>query len=74
MGRKLLSDNPHLLSEWHPTRNGDLTSSDVTEGSAKKVWWQCEKGHEWEAVASNRNKGVGCPFCSGRLAWAGELT
>ena len=35
-----------------------------------KVWWQCEKGHEWEATIANRagmNK-TGCPYCSGRNA------
>ena len=23
------------------------------------------KGHEWEAIIKNRNKGTGCPYCSG---------
>ena len=54
-----------LLSEWHPTRNGDLKPSDITTSSAKKVWWQCVKGHEWEASVANRCKGTGCPKCFG---------
>ena len=37
----------------------------VTEGSAKKVWWKCEKGHEWQATISNRSKGYGkCRICN----------
>jgi len=61
--REFLSDNPKLLSEWHPTKNGDLTLSDVTMGSNKKVWWKCKKGHEWEAVIHSRSIGRGCPIC-----------
>lgn len=55
--------NPRLASEWHPTKNGDLTSSDVMPGSNKKAWWICKNGHEWEAVISSRNKGAGCMAC-----------
>jgi translation initiation factor IF-1 len=57
--------NPELAKQWHPTKNGDLTPNDVTTGSNKKVWWQCEKGHEWKAVISNRSKGRGCRICKG---------
>jgi hypothetical protein len=60
----LATKKPVLAKEWHPTKNGNLTPYDVTCGSSKKVWWICEKGHEWEA---SRNKGSGCPQCSGRL-------
>ena len=59
--------NPVLASEWHPIKNGDLTPFDVTCGSGKLVWWQCDKNtkHEWEAYIYNRNDGDGCPYCSG---------
>ena len=55
--------NPKLASEWHSTKNGELTPSSVTPGSNKKVWWICEKGHEWQASVSTRNKGHGCRDC-----------
>lgn len=58
--------NPQLAEEWHPTKNGDLTPRDVTPGSNKRAWWKCKNGHEWNAIIGNRNKGRGCPFCSGR--------
>ncbi len=58
--------NPELSNLWHPMKNGKLTPKDVTSGSNKKVWWQCEKGHEWEARVADRNKGDGCPYCSGK--------
>ena len=58
--------NSELAKEWHPTKNGKLTPSDVMSGSNKKVWWMCSKGHEWTAVISMRNKGVGCPYCTNK--------
>jgi len=60
--------NPTLAAEWHPTRNGDLTPKDLTSGSRKRVWWQCKRGHEWQAAISERSSGRGCPYCSGRYA------
>jgi len=60
--------NPTIAKEWHPTKNGSLTTMDVTAGSNKKVWWQCSKGHEWEATVASRSNGTGCPSCSGRIA------
>lgn len=50
----LKSKFPELAKEWHPTKNGDLNPEQVTSGSAKKVWWICDKGHEWEAVIGRR--------------------
>jgi hypothetical protein len=58
--------NPMLAKEWHPTKNGVLTPLNVTRGSSKRVWWLCSKGHEWQAIVSNRINGSGCPYCAGR--------
>lgn len=56
-------NNPGLSEEWHPTRNGSLNTQDVTPYSNKKVWWICQKGHEWQARIEDRTRGTGCPFC-----------
>ncbi|PYJ58082.1 MAG: hypothetical protein DME24_17685 [Verrucomicrobia bacterium] len=58
--------NNFLASEWHPIKNGQKLPSDVTPSSHAKVWWQCTKGHEWQAAVNLRNKGNGCPFCSNK--------
>jgi len=58
--------NPSLSKEWNYEKNNGLTPMDVMPNSGKKVWWKCEKGHEWEAKIQNRNNGRGCPYCSGR--------
>ena len=70
-GRRVSTTNclarvrPELAKEWHPTRNGTLTPSDVTKGSSRRVWWQCltATDHFWEASIADRTKGTGCPFC-----------
>lgn len=69
----LTSTHPELALQWHPGRNGVLTPRDVTAGSHRKVWWMCEKGHEWQAsILSRANKGTGCPVCAGRVIVQGE--
>ena len=59
----LATVNPNLAKQWHPDKNNSLTPKDVTAGSNKKVWWLCEKGHEWKAVIESRTLGRGCPYC-----------
>jgi len=59
-------EHPDLASQWHPTLNGDLLPSDVTSGSGRIVWWQCnrEASHAWRAKVSNRcHNRSGCPYC-----------
>lgn len=70
-GNCLATLKPKLLEQWHPTKNKDLTPFDITLGSQKEAWWQCEKGHEWEAIVSSRAlSDNGCPYCTGRKACA----
>lgn len=60
----LATTNPQLSAEWNYEKNGGLTPSSVIAGTSKKVWWKCQKGHEWEASIDSRNSGRSCPFCS----------
>jgi hypothetical protein len=67
MKKNILSRaNPELAKQLHPTKNGELTAQNITTGAPKKVWWICEKGHEYQATIFNRNRGSGCPVCSNR--------
>ena len=61
----LLFTNADIAKEWHPTKNGKTTPSDVVAGSEKRFWWKCPKGtdHEWESTVANRLR-AGCPICS----------
>ena len=64
--KKPLSEtHPDLSAQWHPTKNDSLTPDDVIQGSSRKVWWLCDKGHEWDAIIANRTRGTGCPYCWG---------
>ncbi len=68
----LATVNPDLAQEWHPNKNVPLTPQDVTANSGQKVWWQCKKGHEWQAAIGNRNQGSRCPYCAGKKVKKGD--
>ena len=57
---------------WHPTKNGDLKPTAVMPGSNRVLWWQCERGHEWQAKAYTIKAGGACPYCFGRYVIPGE--
>ena len=66
------TERQELLSQWNSVRNGEVTPRDLSFGSSRKVWWQCEKGHEWEAaVWSRTSQGSGCPVFAGHLVLPG---
>lgn len=56
---------PHLVSELHPSRNPDLDLASLSAGSGRRLWWRCERGHQWEAPVDRRSAGSGCPYCAG---------
>jgi hypothetical protein len=59
-----IEDNyPELISQWHATKNGLLKPKDFSVGSKQKIWWMCNRGHEWETHIKVRVKGHGCPKC-----------
>jgi len=64
-----LSSIPHLVKEWHPTKNGDLIPEDFTHGSGKKVWFLCPKNHNYLTriqYRTDKKNPTGCPYCSGK--------
>ena len=71
--KKYIIDNPVLMAEWNWEKNNELglDPKTLTVGSEKKVWWQCPKGHEWQAIIKSRNKGNGCPYCAGKKVLKG---
>jgi len=67
----LATKKPDIASEWHPTKNGDLTPYDVTVSSGKYAWWQCSKNpkHIWYVKINSRSSNnSNCPYCSGKYA------
>lgn len=59
----LVTTNPSVAAEWHPTKNGDLFPTQFVEGSARKIWWLCSVGHDWRATIVDRKR-FSCPTCS----------
>lgn len=78
-GRKVLlgvndfaSAYPELATQWHPTKNHDLTPEQVAVNSNRMVWWKCSLGHAWRAPVSRRVQfSTGCPYCAGRKVLPG---
>ena len=55
---------PELLKEWHPSKNIGIKAREALCTHSDKVWWICERGHEWQATVRSRLRGKPCPFCS----------
>lgn len=58
---------PELVTEWHASKNKDLSPTNLSAGSTKKVWWTCRRtgDHHWEASVTSRTRlGSGCPVCA----------
>ena len=63
---------PTVAAEWYPTKNGNLTPSQVVSGSHQTVWWRCSLGYEWRAEIVDRTRGTnGCPYCGNKKVLAG---
>ena len=66
---------PELLKEWNYEKNDQLgiKPQNVKKNTDKKVWWKCEKGHEYKSSIVNRTKSKGtcCPYCSGNKVLKG---
>lgn len=54
------------MKYWNYEKNGDLAPSTITIGSERKIWWKCDKGHEWEASPTNLSRGPRCPYCNNK--------
>ena len=69
-GRRVDSSNslatkaPEMAKYWHYELNSPLTPDHVTVSSNRKVWWQCDNGHEWQAVINRKEKKLTCPYCT----------
>lgn len=66
--RSLAATHPHLMKEWHPTKNVDIDAATIGAGSAHRVDWLCSTcGNEWQAMVWTRaKKGFGCKQCASR--------
>ena len=66
-----LNNRQDILDRWSTENN--ITPADINYGSAKKVLWQCQLGHIWEASPNKvtQRSSVGCPYCSNQKVLKG---
>ena len=64
----LATNYPDIAKEWHPTKNGNLTPTEMTCKNKKIIWWKCSKcGYEWQNSVALRTKGFGrCKNCEAK--------
>lgn len=62
----LKTTHPKIADQWHPTKNV-LSPTEVSSTRNQKVWWQCEKNHEWQQSILTRSRNLKCPVCAGTL-------
>ena len=63
---------PDIAKEWHPTKNGEITSDMVAPMTNKSFWWLGKCGHEWSmSVVVRTSQNCGCPICSGKRIVSG---
>ena len=67
----LAEHNPELIKEWDYDKNDALgiKPDKVSYGSARKVWWKCDKGHSYlmglnSRTTPGRNRKQ-CSVCAG---------
>ena len=67
----LLRDNKKIMKYWNYYKNDNELLNNISQYSHKKVWWICDKGHEWQTQISSRTETSGCPFCTSRKVLKG---
>ena len=60
----LATTHPEVAKEWHPTKNRRKTPQLVSHGHTVKVWWVCNREHEWMmSPCARTSQNQGCPIC-----------
>ena len=53
------------ISEWNFDRNAENNPFNIGIQSNQKIWWKCDKGHEWFVSPNSRiTYDTGCPNCA----------
>ena len=63
----LLDKCSEIAKEFDIDKN-NISPSDISSGSPKRVWWKCDKDHSWATSVCNRtSQKTGCPYCKSKL-------
>ncbi|MEY4989919.1 MAG: hypothetical protein RIS08_145 [Actinomycetota bacterium] len=66
----LESQLPALAAEWDAEGNG-VPASQALAGGNKKYRWNCAERHIYVRSVTERKKGLGCDYCSGKKVLPG---
>lgn len=76
-GRYVITGENDLLTKYPGkaagySKKNKLPPDQITFACHKKVWWECDQGHEWQAQVSNITLGnKWCPYCSNKKVLRG---
>lgn len=57
----------NLLKECELAENDSFDPTEIRYASHRMIWWQCIRGHKWQAAVSSRTlKGQNCPYCANK--------
>ena len=59
---KSFSSHPKSVF-WHETKNDSLTPRNVFLNCNRKIWFKCQKGHEFQSRLYHVTRGRWCPSC-----------
>lgn len=67
----LLTTHPEVAATW--SLNNELSPTEVTARSSKRLLWICASNHEYRAAVKHRatNSTSGCGVCNGKIVIAG---
>ena len=66
----LATSHPNLANQLRKNYT-DEQIAEVLPNSTKKLKWNCENSHEWEAPVRDRVAGASCPYCLNKFVWKG---
>ena len=67
----LATTYPDIAKDWDYASNKNMTPDLVIAGSNRSYFWICSEGHSYKAPISQRLRGRGCPYCTGRKVLIG---
>ncbi|CAL9554400.1 zinc-ribbon domain-containing protein [Streptomyces sp. enrichment culture] len=76
-GRSIAELRPDLAAEWDSERNEVSAAQVAARSNTPARWWRCptDDRHRYDMPPSERWRGSGCPYCSGRrVGYGNELS
>ena len=62
--------NPEVSALWDYEKNV-MSPKMISAGSSKKIWFKCERGHNWLNSVNAQVRSNHCPVCENRVALQG---